>query len=248
MDTHDPLKEVSESIQGCLLKGDSVAAVFDLDSTLFSVHTRTARILEALASNKSFSSRFETEVEHLKTLEIRPTDWGIREALLRHYPQGSMEFFKAIRDHWRKHFFSSGYLDHDQIYPFASEYVRHLAELGAEIFYLTGRSRSAMEEGTLRVLKAHNFPLKSFEHLHMKPSDLETDEHYKALVLRELIKSKNHIWFFENEPVIIEQVRKATPTVHIVFIDSTHSGRATPPEDLPRIGMSYDGRWRVSQD
>lgn len=219
-----------------------VAAIFDLDSTLFCVSPRTRAILHQLANDPIFQSQFETEAKLLAQAQVHPTDWGIKSVLLRHTPNAPLEFFRRVRDYWRSHFFSSHFLHEDIIYPFADEYVRHLAELGADVFYLTGRPESAMRDGTLKALARWGFPLVDPSRLRMKPDNIEADEHFKTLALKELAHKYAHICFFENEPVIIHEVRAALPFVRIVFVDSVHSGKATPPKDLPRIGMSFDRR------
>jgi hypothetical protein len=236
-----PLLQVSNFVKTTVPQ-TPVAVIFDLDSTLFCVSPRTRAILQKLASDPGFQSQFETESKSLLLADVHPTDWGIKTVLLRHTPNAPLEFFRRVRDYWRSHFFSSRFLHEDVVYPFADEYVRHLEELGAEIYYLIGRPESAMREGTLNALSRWNFPLASPAHLLMKPDAIEEDEHFKTLALKELAQKFSHIWFFENEPVIIHEVRAALPQIRIVFVDSVHSGKAAPPKDLPQIGMSYQRR------
>ncbi|MGZ3689848.1 MAG: hypothetical protein ACXVAX_00005, partial [Pseudobdellovibrio sp.] len=50
-------------------------AVFDLDSTLFNVSSRTQKILDEYADLH--------QLEVLKSVEIRLEDWGLKEALIR---------------------------------------------------------------------------------------------------------------------------------------------------------------------
>lgn len=230
-----PLKEVSEHVRN----HTGVAVIFDLDSTLFSVSPRTQAILRQLGADPAFRARFEAQADILKDVEVLPTDWGVRQALARTPIMGEIELFETIRDYWREHFFASPHLEHDDIYPAANEHVRHLEELGAEILYLTGRSEARMREGTEAALKRWDFPYRDPAHLMMKPSDVETDEGFKTIRLRELAPRYEHIWFFENEPIIIHEVRQALPQIRIVFMNSVHAGRAEPPRDLPQIGMSY---------
>jgi len=101
-----------------------------------------------------------------------------------------------------------------------------------------------MKSGTIRMLQHWGFPYFDDSRLYMKPSDVQTDEGFKAELLREIAPLYDHIWFFENEPVIIEQVRSLVPVVRVVYVHSVHSGRAVPPVDLPTIGMSYEGAWK----
>jgi hypothetical protein len=234
LDDRHPLIQVSESVRE-RAKTSRALVVFDLDSTLFCVSPRSQAILRTLAADADFLSRFPREAEILKTLEVLPTDWGVRSAILRRQISNDLDFFTTVRDYWRKHFFSSHFLEHDEIYPAAPEYVCRLSDLGAEIRYLTGRSRHLMEEGTLKGLRKWNFPLADPAHLLMKPSDVETDESFKALMLQELVKEFDYVWLFENEPVIIDLVRQIAPQVQIVFVNSVHSGRAAAPTDLLTI-------------
>jgi len=234
----NPLIDVAEFVRE-RAKASRVAVIFDLDSTLFCVSPRTEMILRRLSSEPSFRARFSEQAEILSRVEVLPTDWGVRAALERAQVPSTLEFFLEVRDYWHKYFFSSHDLHQDKIYPSANEYVRHLHQLGADILYLTGRSEGPMREGTVKALNQWGFPLLVDGKLMMKPSDVLTDESFKALALQGLTHDYDHIWFFENEPVIIEQVRGLLPQVRIVFMNSVHAGRAAAPTDLPTIGMDY---------
>jgi hypothetical protein len=239
VDQTHPLIEVTEHLREHA-RSQRVAVVFDLDSTLFNVSPRTQAILRRLGGDESFRAQFAAEAVVLSNIEVLPSDWGVRQALERTQIVGSQELFVAIRDYWRKHFFSSGDLLEDHIYPSANEYVRLVQSLGAEIFYLTGRPEGSMREGTLRALAHWGFPLVSDSHLIMKPSEVQTDESFKAVELQKMSEMGfDYIWFFENEPVIIEQVRAMLPQIRIVFVNSVHAGRTTAPTDLPSIRASY---------
>ena len=239
MDKTHPLIEVTEHLREHA-RSQRVAVVFDLDSTLFNVSPRTQVILRRLGGDENFRAQFAAEAVVLSNIEVLPSDWGVRQALERTKIAGSQELFVAIRNYWRKHFFSSGDLLEDHIYPSANEYVRLVESLGAEVFYLTGRPDSSMREGTLRALAHWGFPLVSDSHLIMKPSEVQTDESFKGIELQKMCEMGfDYIWFFENEPVIIEQVREMLPQVRIVFVNSVHAGRAAAPTDLPSISPSY---------
>ncbi len=233
-----PLLEVVNSVQTHARKS-RVAVIFDLDSTLFCVSSRTQAILRRLGEDPKFGARNEALAKILRDIEVLPTDWGIRSALERSGAKGEVALFKEVRDYWRSRFFTNHFLEHDIIYPSANEYVRHLHTLGAEILYLTGRNNGSMREGTRKMLAKWGFPFFNDSELFMRPSDVLSDEGFKAQILQGLVKQYSHIWFFENEPVIIEQVRNLVPQVRVVYVHSTHSGRGQAPTDLPRIGMSY---------
>lgn len=236
MNKTNPLIDVAEFVRA----HKRVAVIFDLDSTLFCVSPRTQSILRRLSQEPEFQKQFALESEILRDVEVLPTDWGVRAVLERVLVETpKLEFFLAVRDYWHQNFFSNHHLDQDILYPSANEYVRQLHSLGAEILYLTGRSDTSMRPGTIKALQTWGFPLSEDSRLIMKPSDVQTDESFKALVLKDLSRRFEHMWLFENEPVIIELVRKHVPQVRIVFVHSVHAGRAEPPIDLPTIGMDY---------
>jgi len=244
----NPLIEVAEFVR-TQAQGSRVAVIFDLDSTLFCVSPRTENILRRLATEEGFRSRFAAEADILRDVVVLPTDWGVKSVLEREIfkapitPDNITEvqknLFREVRNYWRKYFFSSHDLDKDKIYPSANEYVRHLHDLGADIMYLTGREEGPMRPGTIRALQAWGFPYLSDSKLMMKPSEVQTDENFKALVLKDLAKDYEHIWFFENEPVIIELVRPLVPQVRIVFMNTVHAGRAATPTDLPTVDGDF---------
>lgn len=236
MNARNPLKKVSEFVAS---HRGRVTVIFDLDSTLFCVSPRTQAILRTLAADVEFQNAFAGAAEILREIEVQPTDWGIRSVLERHKMEGSLELWLRVRGFWRENFFANGFLHHDQIYPGANAYVRHLCDLGARILYLTGRNSALMREGSVRMLRHWNFPLASESDLYMKPDDAEADETFKVKALVEIVKEHEFLWFFENEPVIIEQVRAQLPSIRIVFMNSVHAGRMAAPTDLPTIGMSY---------
>jgi hypothetical protein len=232
------LKDISNFVKTHSAAGP-VAVVFDLDSTLFCVSPRSQLILRELAADPEFAKLHSAEAEVLKSIEVRAEDWGIRSALMRTQMPVEIEVLNKIRLYWRERFFSSRHLDADLLYPSALEYVQHLKSLGADILYLTGRATGTMREGTLRNLHQRGFPLESEDKLLMKPSDVEADESFKATVLKDLVLKYDHVWFFENEPLIIELVRAQVPQVKMVFVDSVHAGRALPPKDLPTVKPDF---------
>lgn len=232
-----PLVEVSEFVRIEAARS-RVAVVFDLDSTLFDVSPRTQHILRTLGRDAGFAAAHADLARALGDVEVLPTDYSVREILRR---VGAVEApgsdaASIVRAYWRDHFFSSDHLHRDLPYPSADRYVRRIAELGAEVYYLTGRGEARMREGTVRVLTALGFPLREGALL-MKPSEVLSDEGFKADVLGRF--THDHVWLFENEPVIIAQVRRLVPRVRVVFVKSAHSGKGVAPTDLPAVAPDY---------
>jgi hypothetical protein len=217
----------------------SCAVIFDLDSTLFCVSPRSEAILRELATADWFHSRFPEAAKVLAKVEIQPTEYGIKPALLRAGLAPSNELIETVRRFWRERFFSNSHMRHDLIYPGADVFVRRVHDAGADVYYLTGRNETLMREGTMSNLKTWKFPNLPFERIMMKPSDLDSDENFKELRLKEMTPRYDRLWLFENEPVIIHQLRKSLPQLRIVFMDSAHSGKADPPKDLLTLRMDF---------
>lgn len=233
------LKTVFNNIKASATK-QKTAVFFDLDSTLFDVHPRTEAILSQLLTDHEFKQKYGDLVEQLKRVRIEKTDWGIRDAMLRHKIQGPTEFFTDIKNFWRYHFFHDRLLVHDPVYPGSDKFVQAVAHAGAHVYYLTGRDQLRMKKGTIESLKRWSFPNIDEAHLYMKPSTSEEDENFKAEVLKRKSTEYGKIYFFENEPVIISKVREENILVEIIFVDTIHSQVQTSPTDLVSISEFKD--------
>jgi len=196
---------------------DRIVCVFDLDSTLFNVSSRTQKILN------EFANQHKPE---LKNVEILHTDWGLKESLNRagYRSEDHTELHQNLRDYWVERFFSNEYLHYDTPYPGAVSFIQKLAKTHCEIHYLTGRDVKRMGLGTLEVLKKWGFPVKP-EHLHLKPNRTIDDHHFKVdfMLQKFPINTYNKIYFFENEPVNINALGQKRSDIDIVYLDTTHS-------------------------
>ena len=232
------LRRIQKQISELQAKNALGLVVFDLDSTLFDVSLRLERVLLNFAKVPAHQSRFPEQIQYFKNIQILKKDWGIRQILVRAGLEGHHnEFQDCVREYWIKHFFSNEALEHDIPYPGAPEFVQSLAAAGAEIIYLTGRDVHRMGEGSKKFLLHWGFPLdEKNQQLILKPHRSLVDAKFKKDWFGSLPKDKyQKIWFFENEPVNIHLIRKKHPEVEIIFFDSTHSGEASTPDDLPRI-------------
>ena len=228
------LLQVFENIKASVAK-QKTAVFFDLDSTLFDVHPRTETILKKLLNDERFAAQYGTLVDQLKDVRIEKTDWGIRDAMMRHKIQGPPEFLHAVKNFWRYHFFNDALLIDDPVYPGSDRFVQAVAKAGAHIYYLTGRDQIRMRKGTIESLKKWNFPNVDDQHLLLKPSTGQEDENFKAEALKAKSQAYQKIFFFENEPVIISKVRRENINVEIIFVDTIHSQVETSPTDLVSI-------------
>ncbi len=232
------LERILTEIASFEASGRQALAVFDLDSTLFDVSPRLKKILHDFAVLPENQTRFPEACQILSKAETYRTDWGIKNAVVRagldrHHP----EFHQALKDFWFQNFFSNEYLDYDIPYEGGVEYVQRLLKIGADIVYLTGRDVHRMGQGSRDTLLKWNFPLDDKRsQLVLKPQKGLDDAKFKSDWFAAIPPEKYaKIWFFENEPVNVNLVRVEHQHIEIVFFESTHSGKAEAPTDLPVI-------------
>ncbi len=231
------LHSILANIQSLADQGKTSLVVFDLDSTLFDVSPRLERILLDFAAIPWNQIHFPEQVRLLKDIKTLRSDWGIQGALVRSGLDGHhIDFQEAVKNYWQKSFFSNHYLQFDSPYEGAVEFVNQVAKLGAQIAYLTGRDVERMGTGSLEVLKQWGFPVNEKAELVLKPHRSLDDAEFKTNWF-EVANRKDYqkIYFFENEPVNLIHLAQRLPTVELIFFESTHAGKAVPPEDIPRI-------------
>lgn len=214
---HTNLNEILKISREYTAQNMRILGVFDLDSTLFNVSTRTKRILTEFAELH--------QINELKDVEVKPEDWGIKEAVVRagFALEKDIELLKKLRDFWSERFFSSEYLHFDVPYLGAISFVLDLENSGCEINYLTGRDEKRMKKGSFEVLKKWGFPVNE-NNLFLKPELQVEDELFKLDWFQKLNHSEyKKIFFFENEPVNINAIKDACPEVEIIYLDTTHA-------------------------
>ncbi|MCB0389859.1 MAG: HAD family hydrolase [Bdellovibrionales bacterium] len=233
------LHKIIEDVSSNSKFNKSTHCIFDLDSTLFNVTSRTEKILSELIDDKYFINNFPSEIKKLRKPLVNHDDWGIKEALIRSGIE-CPKFYEKAKKYWAKRFFSNEYLKFDIPYAGASEFVNELYSLGAHITYLTGRDQIRMLVGTVESLKQWNFPV-DLKHtsLALKPKSSDEDTEFKTNYINKLINQYESLYFFENEPIIIHQVERLIPKIKIIFMDSVHSGRADPLDHWPKINMRF---------
>ncbi len=229
IDNSSNLNDILRKTMELFAKNKRILAVFDLDSTLFNVSTRTQKILQEFAELHN--------IENLKTVEILHTDWGIKEAVVRqgYTQEDHHQLLCDLRDFWYERFFSNEYLHYDVPYPGAIEFVLELAYAGAYVQYLTGRDKKRMGYGSKIVLEKWGFPCADGQ-LILKPEKAMDDELFKRDWFLALNRGDyDKIYFFENEPVNINAVLKYCPEVEVIFLDTTHARKQTVTAPIQKI-------------
>jgi hypothetical protein len=222
-------------------------AIFDLDSTLYDLTLRVTAILDRFRKDPEMIRRFPIECENLAQAEVRRSDWGIREPLERigitrgHNPV----FMDEVQAAWARGFFSNDFLDRDFPLPGAVRFVEQCLAAKGEVLYLTGRDTARMGEGTELSLRNCGFPFDGVNaRLKLKPDTSYDDAQFKADVIADLATRYQYLWLFENEPVNINAVIKRTPSVHIVFVNTCHSGLEEVTGQLATIDF-FDGHFEI---
>lgn len=226
---HSKLNEIIKSSLELRAQNLRSLAVFDLDSTLFNVSTRTQQILNEFAKLQG--------LPELEKVEVKIEDWGIKEAVIRagYHPEKDLPMLEKLREYWFEKFFSNEYVHYDVPYAGAVSYVLELFQSGCEINYLTGRDQHRMGRGSLEVLKKWGFPCEAMQ-LILKPERTIDDGLFKKNWFINLDRAQyEKIYFFENEPVNINAVLETSPDVEIIFLDTTHARRETVAAQIQRI-------------
>jgi CRISPR/Cas system CSM-associated protein Csm2 small subunit len=229
---------LKDILQTAKIHKNQCLAVFDLDSTLFDVTPRILQVINSFAVDPQHEKDFPESVKILKEMQLLKSDWGLKNAVVRAgLGDHAAEFHEALKKHWRKYFFSNEFLHYDIPYDGAVEFVQALHKLNVRIAYLTGRDVERMGTGSAEVLQKWKFPLNDSDaHLVLKPKKGLDDAQFKSDWFAKInTDDLQKIWFFENEPANIHLVRQCHQQVQIVFFESTHSGKADPPTDLPKI-------------
>lgn len=229
------LKKAIELVQN---RTGPLAAVFDLDSTLFCMKYRTEAIIKEFIKKNIHNLPSEI-ISKTKSLKVTERDWSVEEILSRYDIAPEDPVVKAIHKFWRKCFFTNDFLYLDHPYTGSPEYVWHLKNLGACIFYLTGRNQKKMAEGSLVSLKKWGFPLANLSHLILKKDMDMEDSSYKVKELKQIQNKFKTVLFFENEPVILNTVALKLSQIKLFWIDSTHSRKQLPIKQALPIPMDY---------
>lgn len=236
----DPIENLKKASQVAREKKEKSFFVFDMDSTLFCMKYRTQALIESCLRDSLFCKKFVNQTHKIKQIEVTETDWSVPEIMSRHGFCPQSDIVLAVNKIWRKGFFSNDYLYLDQPYKGCVQFIQNVYQTGAKVYYLTARNHFTMREGTIQSLKYWKFPLeKDNKNLIMKKDQDVTDADYKTIYLKQLEKQCEALLFFENEPVILNQVAKILPQVLIFWMNSTHCRKEEPPKKALSLSTSY---------
>ena len=217
---------------------NSGLAIFDLDSTLIDVRHRTLRIFKDFVSLERTKKEFPKAFDVISnTSSLLPNRYFIEDHIKDlNLDELGEEFLKEFLEFWKEGFFSNTYLKYDLPYPGALDFVMKMKGYPVKIVYLTGRDRPRMKEGTYKSLLNIGFPMSEDTQLILKPRKSMDDALYKKEVIFKFDKRYHPIWFFENEPFVVNPIAEEFSHINVVFFDSNHSHReVTPNSKIPSI-------------
>jgi hypothetical protein len=204
--------------------------ILDIDSTLISTHQRNQAILKQFIMD--YAKQFPEDCKNLLKAQCQLGDYGYHTTLKRiMFSPKHENVLSQLEHYWRQHFFSNFYLHHDVPMLGAVEWVNNLKKLDIDFYFLTARHHASMWSGTLESLTKLGFPI-SENNLLLKENLKVKDEDYKVNALEKLLKnySDKEIIFIDNEPLVLHKVLEKFPQIKLVWFNSTHSGKKTPPE------------------
>ena len=219
------LEDASQTTQGL--------AIFDIDSTLLKVQNRILHIFKDFIKQSDIQTRFPQAFSAISKAQNLPNHIYFIEDHIHALDLKGLDdsFYEEILIFWKKHFFSNDYLKYDIPYPGALDFLTTLKnEHKIKIVYLTGRDEQRMAKGTYQSLLDLGFPLDGHQaQLILKPEKSMNDALFKKQIILEFDKKHKPIWFFENEPFIINPILRELPHIRVVFFDSAHSNKEPHP-------------------
>lgn len=230
----DVLRRVIQRVDETIADGRRPVVVFDIDSTLYHVTPRTYRIvLDWLASHGAETVNDEA-IASLRRLSQGHVGYSLRDTFRMLGIDATKHPFKAtfsaLKTYWAERFFSNHYLDHDEVYPGAVEFVRTLEKSGAEIVYLTGRDEPNMGSGTRACMARDGFPLAGQNvHFFLKPSAATPDREHKQAAADAIGELGDVVASFENEPGNLIALQSQFPDAMHIFVDTNCSDHPAPP-------------------
>lgn len=236
------LLQILQNIRTLRQAQKKVLVVFDLDSTIFDVSPRTQKILWDFADVPVHQALFPKETQNLKRVRTQRSDWGVDAGLERAgLHLASQEFREALLNYWKRNFFSNHYLQFDNLYEGAAEFLNEVHQISSHMSYLTGRDVERMGNGSREVINLWGLPLDEKAELVLKPHKSLDDAQFKTDYFIEQAPQYDLVYFFENEPVNLIHLQEHCPQVQMIFFESTHSGKAHPPANIHRINSFKTG-------
>jgi len=227
----DVLEEVARRVAELVAAGEAPVVVFDLDDTLFESAPRSLELLR----------RWGREHDEPRLAGLEPGDMAyMLDDTLENAGLSAEEIGGPLGDRieawWEARFFGGEHYHLDGLVPGAVAYVNRLADAGARVVYVTGRTEDG-REGSLEALRAAGYPTEDV------PFFLKPEEPYmktavfKGRVARdELPQLGVPVAAFDNEPGNCNAFLRNLPGAVVVFMQTMHKPWAPELEEgIPGI-------------
>ncbi len=194
---------------------------FDLDSTLFDNRPRQARILSEYGRARNIPALAQCGPHHWTS------GWDMRGAMQRCglSAEQAAALLTDAKQFWFERFFTSEYCNEDVAIEGAVDFVQTCVKTGAQVCYVTGR-HEAMRQGSIDAMRKEGFPLPGgLTRLIIKPTLEMHDDDFKRLAHAELKGLGEVVAAFDNEPIHVNDYRRAFPEATVVHLATDHSGR-----------------------
>jgi hypothetical protein len=205
--------------------GPRPLVVFDLDDTLFRVsQPRTFAVVKDWLAQQAATIPPDIGAK-IGALSMGAYGYGPESIFERagcHVADPAVApSFAAFMTFWKARFFSNEYLKYDLPEQGAVAFVNAIADLGANVAYLTGRDKTNMEQGSLDALADKGFPMPSDRvRLILKADPKMPDDVFKHLARKELAQFGRVIATFDNSPSNIVALRDNYPHATNVFVQT----------------------------
>lgn len=214
--------------------GDHVVTVFDIDSTLYEVKTRTHQILKEWVASHPAGALSNAVREVLHRMEEGDVGYSMGDTFralglaLEH--QEVANALAAARRFWKDRFFTNDYLQYDRVYAGATGFVHRVFEAGSHIVYLTGRDEPGMGAGTRQRLRDDGFPIDAQRTRLILKANFDIEDMAHKQDATRLIGSMGRVVAsFENEPRNLVALHQAFPEAMHVFLDTDCSEHPALP-------------------
>tara|TARA_B100001248_G_C27399566_1_gene468967 strand:+ start:6406 stop:7125 length:720 start_codon:yes stop_codon:yes gene_type:complete len=205
--------------------------IFDLDSTIYDLTRRQAKIIKEFASNYKHEGDFLPIAERILQADFQRFPFFAENALKEKRIPIHPVFKKYFYPFWYERFFSNEYLYHDELEPGVVNFVKKLVQMNVQVVYLTGRDMPRMGEGTKDKLCQDGL-LQHGEQLVLKPNKDMVDREFKLDVVLSMHEPGKKVYFLDNEASNNNYIYTHLPDIMNIFYDSVHSESEQPHEDL----------------
>jgi beta-phosphoglucomutase-like phosphatase (HAD superfamily) len=235
----EPMEALAQMVDRAYELGEGAAFVFDLDETLVdSTPRRYLSILDAFVDacegddprfpntdlHPDCSVEGALEIEGLYRLRNRYDD----SVFLRRAGAQDPEFIDAVLDQALSIYLSGRYIvEEDRLLPGAKSFVQDLRRAGAQVYFVSSRSRRYQGGATLEFLRRRGFIRAGEEdHLYLKEENEKSVEFKRrsAEQIRRRLENEGSrmVGLFENEPENLDAWSEVFPQAKAFFVEGAY--------------------------